>query len=452
MRLTLPGFVICAASALARIAAGDTIYLTDGRKLEGTAIEHGDTVTVQTPIGSMDFPRAKVLRIEKGLSPSEEYPVRLKKLGASPTVEHRLALARWCREKKIFREMRAEYEAVLALDPDQIEAREALGYVHQDGRWMTREEAMTAQGFVRYKNEWIPKAEKERREGEERVQVLLMKANGYDAKAAAAAKAELETIPPEYRVAGALTKMGDSMRPVRRMAIDLIGGAMPGVEEAWAKNGGYADQMKYVELKWKVVERLVRSTVADRDEEVRKSAWATVKSFGSQEAVPWLEKSLVEGVGGERIRSALALEDLGERASVAYLIYTLYYVTIEIRATVAQLDPGPVTAGIYPLNVSTFLGQNADQTLVARVQIETPRIRIASVRTTVTAPGGETIEMERDAIVHALQGITEAKLGPDTKAWLAWWDKSKAEYGSPNAMPAKDLDANGDPNAIEGGG
>lgn len=449
MRLPLIGIALCAASALARVAAADTIYLTDGRKLEGTAIEHGDTVTLQTPIGSMDFPKAKVLRIEKGLSPTEEYPVRLKKLGATPTLQQRLDLAHWCKEKKIYKEMRAEYEAVMALDPDHVEAREALGYVQQDGLWMTRDEAMTARGFVRYKNEWITKAEKERREAEDRVHVLLMKAVGHDAKVAEAAKAELDTIPPAYRVSGALAKVGDSQRPIRRLAIDLIGAAMPGLEET-AKSGGYDEQMKYVELKWKAVERLVRSSVADRDEGVRKSAFAAVKSFGSQEAVPWLEKALVEEVGGARIRAALGLEELGERPAVAYLIYTLYYVTMEIRATMAQLDPGPVTAGIYPLNVQTFLGQNAAQTLTANVQIETPRMRLVRVRTTVTAPGGETIEMERDAIVHALQGITQAKLGPDTKAWLAWWDKNKADYGAPNAAPSKDLEGGGAPNAIEG--
>ncbi|MBI3097915.1 MAG: hypothetical protein HYY93_06655 [Planctomycetes bacterium] len=67
------------------------------------------------------------------------------------------------------------------------------------------------------------------------------------------------------------------------------------------------------------------------------------------------------------------------------------YITLELRPTVAVLDPPPVISGIYPLFVQTFLGQNTLQTLVARVQIETPRIRIQRVRTTVTMPDGGTL-------------------------------------------------------------
>ena len=42
----------------------------------------------------------------------------------------------------------AAYKRVLALAPDDKEAREALGFVQVDGRWLTEEESYRARGFV----------------------------------------------------------------------------------------------------------------------------------------------------------------------------------------------------------------------------------------------------------------------------------------------------------------
>jgi type II secretory pathway component GspD/PulD (secretin) len=63
------------------------------------------------------------------------------------------------------------------------------------------------------------------------------------------------------------------------------------------------------------------------------------------------------------------------------------YVTLEMRPTVATLVPPPPAIE----RISSFLGQNTLQTLVARVNIETPRLKIETVRTTVTVPDGGTV-------------------------------------------------------------
>jgi hypothetical protein len=61
--------------------------------------------------------------------------------------------------KGLSAQSRAAYKKVLAVAPDDKEAREALGFVQVDGRWLTEEESYRARGFVRYDGEWLTPAE-----------------------------------------------------------------------------------------------------------------------------------------------------------------------------------------------------------------------------------------------------------------------------------------------------
>jgi hypothetical protein len=77
------------------------------------------------------------------------------------TVEDQLALAKWCKTAGLKDQWRAHLGNVLALNPDQKDAREALGYQLVDGVWLTPHEI--AQGKTRASaaiaalNKWKPK-------------------------------------------------------------------------------------------------------------------------------------------------------------------------------------------------------------------------------------------------------------------------------------------------------
>jgi hypothetical protein len=43
---------------------------------------------------------------------------------------------------------------IIELDPNQPDARRALGYVQIDGQWTTQDKAMIERGYKRYKNSW----------------------------------------------------------------------------------------------------------------------------------------------------------------------------------------------------------------------------------------------------------------------------------------------------------
>jgi hypothetical protein len=95
---------------------------------------------------------------EGALARLDEYDERAAKIGGEDADAWR-PLGRWAAMKGIGTQSDQAYKRVLQIAPDDREAREALGYVHQDGRWMTEDESFRARGFVQYDGEWMTPAE-----------------------------------------------------------------------------------------------------------------------------------------------------------------------------------------------------------------------------------------------------------------------------------------------------
>jgi hypothetical protein len=75
-------------------------------------------------------------------------------------VEGNWALAEWCKEHKLHDRRTEHLRRVLELDPDHAAARRALGYSRIGGQWLTREQFMTARGYVRHRGRWVLPQEK----------------------------------------------------------------------------------------------------------------------------------------------------------------------------------------------------------------------------------------------------------------------------------------------------
>jgi hypothetical protein len=70
------------------------------------------------------------------------------------TIEGQWALAEWCRQRNLPVERETHLKRIIELDPNQPDARRALGYVQIDGQWTTQDKAMIERGYKRYKNSW----------------------------------------------------------------------------------------------------------------------------------------------------------------------------------------------------------------------------------------------------------------------------------------------------------
>ena len=64
-------------------------------------------------------------------------------------------LAQWCLEHKLKAQRETHLQRVIELDPDNVEARHALGYSQVGGKWATRDEVMIQRGYRKYKGKWM---------------------------------------------------------------------------------------------------------------------------------------------------------------------------------------------------------------------------------------------------------------------------------------------------------
>jgi len=184
----------------------DVVALRSGGQLRGTIVaETTNAVTIDVGPGQIGIERSEILGIRRGASPLATYQQRAAAL-APGDVAGWLALARWARDQGLATQSREAFERCVSLDPANAEARTAMGYVLQNGSWMTQTEAMRARGLVQYEGEWLTPEEhrarleearldleRERIEAETRVRIQEAEVRAREAEARAAeAAAEAE--------------------------------------------------------------------------------------------------------------------------------------------------------------------------------------------------------------------------------------------------------------------
>ena len=156
--LTLVGLALMVSPAL-----GDDIHLTNGGTLEGKARRVGDEVIVTTGSGEVRFPAKDVLKIVPGKTRMDEYEERAANVDAKDA-DALVALGDWCQEKRLTKQAKEHWRAALRLDGEQKDARERLGFIKYQDRWVTGDEYRRLRGFVKVHGEWVHKDELARRE------------------------------------------------------------------------------------------------------------------------------------------------------------------------------------------------------------------------------------------------------------------------------------------------
>ena len=116
-------------------AWADRVTLTNGYVVEGKASEAGEVLRVELRRGWVELAKDTVARVEKGPTPWEVYADRVKGL-APEDVPGQLAMARWCLGASLPEEARRHRELAMAADPECEEARLALGFHKEEGRWV----------------------------------------------------------------------------------------------------------------------------------------------------------------------------------------------------------------------------------------------------------------------------------------------------------------------------
>ncbi len=148
------------------LALADEVYLVGAGSISGRIVEQTEAmVKVDVGGGIMGVPMSRVERIVKGRTPLDDYDERAGRLGPQDADGWR-SLGRWASQQGLSEQARQAYEKVIGIAPDDGEARQALGFVRLDGRWVTEEEGFRASGYVKSGGEWMTPEEAQREQQE----------------------------------------------------------------------------------------------------------------------------------------------------------------------------------------------------------------------------------------------------------------------------------------------
>ncbi len=159
------------AAASGSLLRADVFELKDGGQIVGTTVARPDGAdyVVQTAEGAeVRLTRDMLSRVIQEEPAVAEYRARSRK--APDTVEAHRELAAWCRERKLLAEANRHLARVAELDPNDAEARRALGYQQVGDRWLSSDQIMTERGMVFYDGKYRTKqdvAVRERNKAEE---------------------------------------------------------------------------------------------------------------------------------------------------------------------------------------------------------------------------------------------------------------------------------------------
>jgi hypothetical protein len=148
-RWVISGALLWAASAHA-----DEVHLVGGTTLDGKATRQGDKVVIEMESGEITLGADSVQRIDRKQSAVQRYDALASKLEPGD-IKGRLSLAEFCRDHAMASREKELLQQVLEIDSNQAEARARLGYVKTPDGWISHDEHMQAQGYVKRDGQWV---------------------------------------------------------------------------------------------------------------------------------------------------------------------------------------------------------------------------------------------------------------------------------------------------------
>ena len=157
---SLPSICGLALVATASVACADVVQLTSGARLTGKLPQDQSRTTLTIQLeggGRVTLDRNQVASVSAEPAALVEY--RKRAPTAPDTVASQLALAEWCRQRKLGDEYRRHLNRVVQLDPEHEQARTALGHQKHAGQWLSRAQLMAVRGMVRFEGAYRTRQE-----------------------------------------------------------------------------------------------------------------------------------------------------------------------------------------------------------------------------------------------------------------------------------------------------
>lgn len=420
MKITLPALFLALAASL---AAADTITTTDGRRLEGKVKDLGDEILLEGKFGSTRFKKNQVDKIEYGKTSLEIYAEKSAALKDTDAAGH-WALALWCKDNSLGGEYRAEAAKAIAADPMHEAARLALGHKLVAGEWKSPDDLHLENGEVKRNGEWMTQDEADRLDSEEAAKKLLIEAAQKDAAKHEAAVAALLKVRADALLLPCSRSVGSSNRGTRIAA-------WQGLKRFFQHTHDNLPAVRDLQARFDKLGDLTGIALREKDDEIRAIALDATRGMGDDYARMWYQKRVIEEEGMDtRRRSAEVLGEMGSAESVPYMMAAFYTIYMEVRATnaVQVQDITNSFVDIFP--------DPTRRAIPVPVRIETPKLGIQRVKTTVAYPEG--YHETTGAFGAVLEKLTGKDLGDDFTPWNEWYRKDGKAWVKEKVMAERE--------------
>jgi hypothetical protein len=365
-------FLIAAMMAAACGAArADVFLLHNGGQVQGEWLNRSQpsakAYVIQSSSGRLSLAKDRVAEVVLEQPAVREY-ARIAP-GFPDTVGDQWQIAEWCRERNLKQERALHLRRIIELEPDHVPARLGLGYMHQGGRWVTREQKLQEQGYEFYQGRWRIVQEIE----------LLEQRQKRD-------QAENEWRGRLHRLREALAR-DSSGKTYQKIAELRDPRAAPAVAELLAKERRRPVRLLYVEVlggiaSSEALQILVASSVNDRDEEVRFASLEQIRRLRPP-GIAGSYIGMLRGNDNMRInRAAFALGELGERTAIEPLIEALVTIHEQKVRIGGSSDAVSTTFSKDSLGGGGASFTSGGTTEVVRVAVQNPAVLTALVRLT----------------------------------------------------------------------
>lgn len=410
--------VFTSLAFLGRTVQADLVKLVNGGELRGKIIaptEIRDRIRLETLTGAIVVvERTETQFVTTRSLAVEEYETRSRKV--EDTVEAHWELAEWCRQKGLAKQREAQLIRVTELDPDHDKAQSILGRVWHKGAWIDRDELMTSQGYVKYKNKYITPQELEVIENTaeelEREKGWFQKVrlwhgwlDGHHENKRAQALTNLKGIDDPNAAPAVIKFMAtDSRTAIREMGVEIL----------VRISGG------------KAITGLVKLALFDDSPDIRSAALGGIRREDYERA----QKAFISALKNDSnlivCRAAIALGQIGDGNAIGPLIDSL--MTAHVYQVSADIPNNQTysfsTDGNFASNTSSIppavldavrAGQLLPPIVVQASDTPTPPKRMVNVR----------IEHYNAESLHALAKLTQQNFGYDKRTWQLWWAAEK---------------------------
>ncbi len=294
--------LVCCACASAR---ADIVILEDCRKLEGETKREGENLIVSGPFGKLKIPRKYVWKIIEQETPWAKFERCFKDI-ATDNAKGYLELGKWAKTAGLRAEANRAFEAAMAADPENAEARALLNFEKINGVWLRGEELLIAKGWKKHEGYWYEPEEYEK----------MSRTTPEEAKLIVDEIVNLVCSKKEQEQVEGLRKIKD-LGPNRSRRFFLKGvkdGKHPAMRLASVK------ALRDYGLQKEIVNALLLSTLADNNREVRTAALESLRHLEVPNMSMTYNRALYSEIKDVHERSLDAIDYFRFQESVPHLL------------------------------------------------------------------------------------------------------------------------------------